>query len=253
MTGRTAITEADPGSRHREDPAGPLVPLTRHVLDRGPRPAMRGWSHLVAACLSLISGSVLSTYAWMTLPRAQALGVMVYAVSTFVLFAVSALYHRGPWRSTRAVRWWRRADHATIAVFIAATYTPLCLIILGPATAAGILTVAWTGALLSVGLKLVWITHPRWLSVVVYLVLGWLVVPLIPQLWAIAGPGVMWLLLAGGVIYSCGALIYGFRWPGRHARIFGYHEYFHAAVIIAAIFHLAAVWIVVAQGQGVSA
>lgn len=253
MAERTFDTEADPGGGPGEGSEEPLVQLTRHVLDRGPRPAMRGWTHLVAACVSVISGSVLSTYAWMTLPRAQALGVMAYTVGAFVLFAVSALYHRGPWGSMRTVRWWRRADHATIAVFIAATYTPLCLIVLEPVTATGILTAAWAGALLSVGLNLVWVTHPRWLAVVVYLVLGWLIVPLIPQLWATAGPGVMWLLLAGGIIYSFGALIYGFRWPGRHARIFGYHEYFHAATIIAATFHLAAVWIVVVQNQSVHA
>lgn len=119
-----------------------------------------------------------------------------------------------------------------------------------PATATKVLTVAWTGALLSVLLNLVWLTHPRWLTVVVYLVLGWLIIPLLPQLWADAGSVVMSLLLAGGVVYSCGALIYGFRWPGRSARIFGYHEYFHAATIVAAGFHLAAVWIVVVQGTG---
>ena len=247
MAQKAFDTEADPGGRPREHSGEPLVPLTRHVLDRGPRSALRGWSHVSAAFLAAISGSVLSTYAWMTLPRAQALGVMIYAVGAFVLFAVSALYHRGPWRSMRTVRWWRRADHATIAVFIAGTYTPLCLIILEPVTAAWILTSAWTGALLSVVLNIVWITHPRWLAVLVYLVLGWLVVPLIPQLWAGAGPGVMWLLLIGGVIYSLGALIYGFRWPGREARIFGYHEHFHAAVIIAATCHLVAVWIVVVK------
>lgn len=247
MTQRTTGAEPEPGAGHGENDAVPFVQLTRQALDRGPRPRLRGWAHLIAAFVSIISGSVLSTYAWMTLPFGQALGVTVYAIATFVLFAVSGLYHRVPWRSMRTVRWWRRADHATIAVFIAATYTPLCLIILVPATAAGILAAAWAGALLSVVLNLFWISHPRWLAVVVYLVLGWLVVPLIPQLWTDSGPGVMGLLLAGGVLYSVGALMYGFRWPGRDARFFGYHEYFHAAVVIAALCHLVAVWIVVVQ------
>lgn len=253
MKENASLTDVDHGGGPGDHTHTRLIPLTRHVLDRGPRPRMRGWSHLIAAFLAVISGSVLSTYAWMTLPWAPALGVAVYAVGAFVLFAVSALYHLGPWRSLHTVRWWRRADHATIAVFIAATYTPLCLLIFEPATAAGILIAAWVGALLSVVLNLVWISHPRWLAVLVYLVLGWLVVPLIPQLWESSGPGVMWLLLVGGVLYSLGALIYGFRWPGRHARIFGYHEYFHAAVVIAAVCHLVAVWIVVVQASGASA
>ncbi len=245
------------GARHGEDgdndvtdrkPDEPLIQLTRYVIDRGQRPATRGWFHLIAAFLSVISGSVLSTYAWMTLPWGQALGVTIYAVGVFVLFGVSAMYHRGPWRSMRTVQWWRRADHATIAVFIAATYTPLCLIALEPTTATWMLTAAWVGAFAGVVLNLVWITHPRWLAVAVYLVLGWLIVPLIPQLWSNAGPAVVWLLLAGGIVYSLGALIYGFRWPGRNARMFGYHEYFHATTIVAAVIHLVAVWLVVVQG-----
>ncbi|RNE49837.1 PAQR family membrane homeostasis protein TrhA [Corynebacterium alimapuense] len=226
----------------------PLRELTRWVLDRGQRPATRGWFHLFAALLSVVTGSVLSTVAWMSLPWWQALGVTVYAVGVVLLFGVSAAYHLGPWRSFRTVQWWRRADHATIALFIAATYTPLCLIILEPTQAAWMLSIAWGGALLGVVLNLVWIGHPRWLAVLVYLVLGWLIVPLIPQLWSGAGPAVVWLLLAGGVIYSLGALVYGFRWPGRQARLLGYHEHFHAATIVAATIHQVAVWMVVVQG-----
>ncbi|MHA2789786.1 PAQR family membrane homeostasis protein TrhA [Corynebacterium sp. S7] len=222
-----------------------LIERTVVYVDRGQRPITRGWFHLVTALLSTISGSVLSTYAWMTLPWWQALGVTIYAVAFFLLFAVSGLYHRGPWRDQPTVQWWRRADHSTIAVFIAATYTPMTLIVLEPRQATWLLAIAWTGAIGSVIMNLVWINHPRWLSVTVYLVLGWLVVPLIPQLWSQAGPTVVWLLLAGGIVYTFGALMYGFRWPGRNARIYGYHEHFHTAVIIAAIIHLVAVWMVV--------
>ncbi|SMG37481.1 hemolysin III [Corynebacterium pollutisoli] len=221
------------------------ITLTREVFNRGPRPVTRGWFHFFAALASVIGGSVLSTYAWMTLAWGNALGVTVYAVGVVILFGVSAAYHLGHWRSARTVAWWRRADHATIAFFIAATYTPLCLLTLPAAQALTMLAVAWAGAALGIALNLVWITHPRWLDVVVYLVLGWLIVPLIPSLWATAGPAVVWLLFAGGVIYSLGALVYGFRWPGRRARIYGYHEHFHTATIIAAAVHQVAVWMVV--------
>ena len=107
------------------------------------------------------------------------------------------------------------------------------------------LGIAWVGAIASVIMNMVWINHPRWLSVLVYLALGWLIVPLVPQLWSGAGPTVVWLLLAGGIVYSVGALVYGFKWPGRNARVIGYHEHFHIATIVAAIVHLVAVWMVV--------
>ena len=234
---------------HADSAPGPgLVQRTYWMADRGPRPASRGWGHAIAALLSVIASTVLITYAWMTLQWWQGLGVTVYGVGLVGLFGVSALYHRYPWASARAVQWWRRADHATISVFIAATYTPLCLIVLSPVQAAWMLAVAWGGAILGVVLNLVWINHPRWLDVVVYLALGWLVLPLLPTLWTQAGAAVVWLLIAGGVVYSLGALVYGFKWPGRNARYYGYHEHFHTATIAAAVVHLVAVWMVVVQG-----
>lgn len=243
--------DADPSiegirQSHEQDVSDePILELTRYVLDRGPRPRTRGLFHQIAAFLSVVSGSVLSTYAWMTLAWWNALGVTVYALCMFGLFAVSAAYHRGQWRRMHTVAWWRRADHSTIAVFIAATYTPLCMLVLSAELATWMLVAAWVGAVLSVILNMVWIDHPRWLAVVVYLVLGWLIVPLVPELWDGAGHTVVWLLLIGGIIYSLGALIYGFKWPGRNARWVGYHEHFHVATIIAATVHLVAVWMVV--------
>ncbi|MEZ2122953.1 MULTISPECIES: hemolysin III family protein [unclassified Corynebacterium] len=224
-----------------------MVSRTIWRTDRGPRPGSRGWIHFFAAILAVFAGSVLATYSWLQLPWWQAGGVMVYAVGVVILFGVSAAYHLGPWKKASTVVWWRRADHSTIAVFIAATYTPFCLISLRPSTATWVLAVAWGGALISVLMNLLWINHPRWLGVLVYLALGWLIVPVIPQLWADAGSAVLWLLFAGGIVYTVGALIYAFKWPGRDARWMGYHEWFHLATVIAAVAHFVAVWIVVAQ------
>lgn len=221
------------------------IQRTYVIADRGDRPAARGWFHLVAAALSAISSAVLITFGWMTLPWPQALGVTIYGAGVVLLFAVSAMYHRWPWRSPAAVQRWRRADHATISVFIAATYTPLCLIVFEPRTAAITLAVAWAGGISGAVLNLVWINHPRWLDVAVYVGLGWIIVPLLPTLWISAGPAVVWLLFAGGVVYTLGALVYGFKWPGRSARYYGYHEHFHTATVVAAVCHLVAIWMVV--------
>ncbi|MDO5032443.1 hemolysin III family protein [Corynebacterium sp.] len=222
-----------------------LIQRTYWMADRGQRPLTRGWGHLFAALLSLIASTVLITYSWMTLTWKQGLAVTVYGVGVVGLFSISALYHRWPWPTARAVQWWRRADHATIAVFIAATYTPLCALTLPGAQAAWMLGIAWLGAVLGALLNLVWINHPRWLDVVVYLALGWLILPLIPSVWANAGAAVVWLLVAGGIIYSLGALVYGFKWPGRNARWYGYHEHFHTATIAAVVVHMVAVWMAV--------
>src|SRR5699024_8227547 len=143
------------------DTVADTITLTREMVNRGPRPVTRGWFHFFAAVASGVGGSVLSTFAWMTVPWWQALGVTLYAVGVVVLFGVSAAYHLGHWRSAHTVQWWRRADHATIAFFIAATYTPLCLIVLPPGQAAWMLGVAWAGALAGIALHLLWITHPR--------------------------------------------------------------------------------------------
>ncbi|MBC3186943.1 hemolysin III family protein [Corynebacterium sp. zg-331] len=233
---------------HTPMPSPPgRVARTRYVWDRGPRPTGRGIGHLLGAIISLVAGTVLATYAWMTLPWWQALGVTVYVLGLCGLFGVSAAYHLGPWRSGRTVEWWRRADHSTIAVFIAATYTPLSLIVLSSSQAAWLLMAVWSGAALGVVLNLAWIRHPRWVDVLIYLPLGWLIVPLIPQVWSVAGPAVVWLLFAGGVVYSLGAVVYGLQWPGRRARRYGFHEHFHTATLVAALLHFVAMWLVVAS------
>lgn len=222
------------------------VSVTYWVADRGRRPTLRGMIHVVAAIMALVAGAVLTTFGWMTLGWLEALGVTTYAVGLLALFLVSALYHRGPWRHMRTVNWWRRADHATIAVFIASTYTPLCLIVLSPTAASWLLGTVWAGAVAAVVLNMVWINHPRWLAVLVYLVLGWAVVPALPAFFH-QSVAVVVLLAVGGVVYSLGAIGYALRWPGREARYFGYHEFFHAATVVAAVVHHVAIWMVVVQ------
>ncbi|QGU01314.1 hemeolysin-III related [Corynebacterium kalinowskii] len=225
---------------------------TEHVvkvtyrLNRGSRPILRGWLHFVSAIIAVLAGTILSTVAWMTLTWQQAVAVTIYVLGIVTLFGVSASYHLGPWRSATTVQWWRRADHATIAVFIAATYTPLCAILFDAKTATTMLLIAWSGAIAGVILNLVWINHPRWLDVVVYLLIGWLIVPLVPQVWRAGGSTVVWLLFAGGIVYTLGAIVYGFKWPGRSAKIMGFHEHFHTATVIAAALHFIAVCLVVA-------
>nr|WP_048743462.1 hemolysin III family protein [Corynebacterium hansenii] len=169
----------------------------------------------------------------------------LYVVCLIGSMAVSALYHLGPWRSESAVLMWRRADHAMIAVFIAGTYGPVSVMALPPERAALLLGLCWAGTLFAVLLNVVWVNHPRWMGVGVYLLLGWLVIWEIPDLWNGLGPAVTILLGVGGFIYTLGALVYALKWPNPSRRFFGFHEVFHAATIVAATLHHIAIWLAV--------
>lgn len=215
-------------------------------VDRGERPLLRGTLHARAAWVFAGSGTSLTVVSAVR----HGVGAATWLTALYVLclvgaMAVSSLYHRGRWRSMAAVRAWRRADHAMIALFIAGTYGPVSVVALGSRDAALILALCWGGALLAVAMNMFWINHPRWLAVAVYLFLGWLVIWKAPELWAGAGAGVTILLAVGGVIYSLGAVVYGLKWPNPSARWFGFHEVFHAATIVAAIVHHVAIWMAV--------
>jgi hemolysin III len=172
--------------------------------------------------------------------------VAVYAISLVALFALSAVYHRVNWRSLVARDWMRRLDHSMIFVLIAATYTPVAVVALRGPAGLTILIAAWAGALSGVVLKLVWITAPRWLVVAAYVALGWIAVVAIPQLVAAIGAVGLALLALGGLLYTAGAVVYGLMRPDPAPAVFGYHEVFHAMVIVAALLQYAVIafWVV---------
>jgi hemolysin III len=211
------------------------------------KPLLRGVSHEVAA------GVALAGWAWLTVlaqsPRAQ-VAANVYGSSLVALFLVSALYHRRTW-SPRTRSWMRRLDHAAIFVLIAGTYTPLCLL-LAPPLGRSLLTVAWVGALLGVGLSIFWIQAPKPLVALAAVVLGWVIVPTIPSVYAAVGGLGLSFIGVGGLAYTLGAVAYATRRPDPWPRTFGYHEVFHALVVLAAALHFAMVAGVVRALPGAS-
>jgi hemolysin III len=211
---------------------------------RRPKPLLRGVSHEVAA-VAAVAG-------WVALvlvapgPRAR-VAALVYGACLVALFAASALYHRPNW-SPRPYQWMRRIDHSAIFLLIAGTYTPICLL-LGDGRARLTLALVWAAAALGIALALAWPAAPKVLRTVVYVALGWVAVPLVPALWAALGPRGVLLLAAGGALYTVGAVIYATRHPDPFPRVFGYHEVFHALVVVAAALHFAvAVGVVRALG-----
>jgi hemolysin III len=137
----------------------------------------------------------------------------------------------------------KRLDHSMIFLFIAGTYTPFSLLAMPRDTGLVVLAVVWGGALAGVALKLVWPHAPRWLGTPIYIALGWVAVFVLPDLLTHAGLTALVLLLAGGLLYTVGAIFYATKWPNPWPGHFGHHEFFHAATILAAICHYVAIWL----------
>ncbi|WP_439663251.1 PAQR family membrane homeostasis protein TrhA [Lentzea sp. HUAS TT2] len=209
----------------------------------GLRPRLRGWLHLWSFIASVATGATLIALAASTVSARAALATSVYGLTVLGLFGVSALYHRVTWKSERVRTWMKRLDHSMIFVFIAGTYTPFALLAMDPGTGSTVLLVVWIGALLGVTLKLAWPHAPRWLGVPIYIALGWVAVFVLPELLHHAGVAALVLLLVGGALYTVGAVFYATRWPNPWPQVFGYHEFFHAATVVAAICHYIAIWL----------
>jgi hemolysin III len=205
---------------------------------------MRGWLHFWSFVVSVVSGAVLVAVAAALVGAGAALATAVYSVTILGLFGVSALYHRYTWRTPRTRAIMKRLDHSMIFLFIAGTYTPVAALALDPATARWVLTVVWGGALAGVVLKTAWPHAPSWLAVPIYMALGWVAVFVFPELLQNGGVAAFALLLAGGALYTAGAVFYATKWPNPWPRTFGYHEFFHAATVLAALCHLVAIWLV---------
>jgi hemolysin III len=206
---------------------------------------MRGLLHLYAAPVSVLVGLLVLALAEGARARA---GVVVWSMTMTALFTVSAVYHRGRWRP--AVKaWLQRVDHSMIFLFIAGSYTPLCLLALQGTTSVVVLAVTWGGALLGLATRLLWHAAPRWLFVPMYLALGWVSVTVLPDLGRTAPPAANWLLFAGGALYTAGAVVFATRRPDPVPRVFGYHEVFHALTLAAASCHAVAITLVVLQAR----
>jgi hemolysin III len=201
------------------------------------KPLLRGLLHQLAAACALGAGGVLVSVA--PTPRAAAAAAL-YSASLVLLFAVSATYHRVQW-STRARAWMRRADHASIFVLIAGTYTPIALFGLPGPSGEQLLWAIWGGALLGVLQSLFWVSAPKPLTAALAVAVGWTLVPFWGEARAVLGGGQLGLVVGGGVAYTLGALAYASKRPNPRPGVFGYHEVFHALTIVGAGLHFAAV------------
>ena len=209
-------------------------------------PRLRGLLHAHAAWVAGAASILLVMLAPNAAARAAA---VIYGAGLIALFSASAIYHR--WRGDpRWKPWLRRLDHSTIFVFIAASYTPVGLLVLDGTIQAVVLASVWSGAVVGVVMSLAWITAPRWLQAACYLAVGWVAVIAVPQLADRTGIAPLVLLAAGGAFYTLGAIVYAIRRPNLWPRTYGFHEVFHTLVIAAALVHYIAMagWVVPSAG-----
>ncbi|GHJ57531.1 DNA-binding protein [Nocardioides sp. OK12] len=205
------------------------------------KPKLRGWLHLATAPLTLAAGIVLVALSPDSTTR---IGSAVFTGSALLLFTVSAIYHTGTW-SPRTWAFLRRFDHSNIFVLIAGSYTPLALILLQGTERVVLLTTVWTCAVLGVLFRVFWTDAPRWLYTPIYIAMGWSALFFIPgfidgatsRLGTGMAIGVLVLIAVGGLLYTLGGAVYGFKFPNPSPRWFGFHEVFHTFTILAFITH----------------
>ncbi len=208
---------------------GPSAPVRLYDAQRGlyyAKPRLRGWLHLVWFEASLVLGTLLLARAH---GGSRIVASAIYAASVSALFGVSALYHRGNWSSAWSRRL-QRLDHAMIFFLIAGTATPAFLLAVPGPFGLICLVALWALTLTAAGIHLAWMQAPERVVGATFLGLGWVAAIALPFIWLHAGVAAGILMLAGGVLYTAGAIAYHRRRPDPYPAVFGYHEVFHAFV-----------------------
>lgn len=204
------------------------------------KPRLRGWLHACTVPLTLAAGIVLIALS----PTADSrLGSAVFVLSALLTFGVSSVYHRGTW-SPRVWSLLRSFDHANIFILIAGSYTPFAILFLEGGAQATLLLVVWISALAGVIFRIFWTDAPRWLYTPMYIGLGWAAVFFIPQFVdgasnfsAGIAVAALTLVAAGGILYTLGGVVYGFKRPNPWPTTFGFHEIFHSFTVLAFACH----------------
>jgi len=210
-----------------------------------PTPRLRGRIHQVAFFVSIPAGVALIGLAGDARER---LAATIFSLSLSGVFAASAAYHVGAWSRTAYLRM-RRLDHSMIFVLIAGSYTPFCLLVLKGGWSTAILSVAWGGAAFGVTVKVLGLDGRRWVSGVLYITLGWVMVVALPSLVRDVGPVTIALIVGGGLLYTAGAVVLMRHRPDPIPGTYGYHEVWHTMGVAASACHYAAIALVILAGR----
>lgn len=195
-------------------------------------------SHLSGAVVSLLGCSLL--LAWGGGSPAKIIALVIYGISLVALFSASGVYHAVT-ASPGVLKTLRKVDHSAIFLLIAGTYTPFCILVFTGFWSWGLLAVIWSLALAGIVMKVFIIHISRWLTVGIYIVMGWLCVIAVPKFIPLFAPTTVAWLLAGGILYTVGAVIYATKKGNFFPGVFGFHEVWHLFVLLGAAAHFVSV------------
>ena len=230
-----------------DQPAAQEAELAPASVPRGAvKPLLRGVSHQIFFFVALVATALLVRGCT---TREGALASAVFGASLVLLLGTSAMYHRVDWAPVARARM-RRMDHAAIFMLIGGGYTPLFALVEGPGGGHGALVAIWVGAAVGVIKSLAWPKAPKWLTALVCVVNGWMVIGQVLGRTPVVGSTCIGLLTAAGVTYTVGAVVYALKRPNPWPRVFGYHEIFHLLVVVASGFLFTHVALVVRAVAG---
>lgn len=197
------------------------------------KPLLRGHFHqamffiMMGACVPLI---------FRCQNTSEIIPIIIYSVCALTMFGVSTLYHRKTWNPGQRLLW-KKLDHAGIFLMIAGTFTPIAMLGLDAPSDCKLLITIWIVAFIGILQSIFFVNLPKFVNSIIYLTAGYLILPYFSELRLSIGERNIWLIVAGGIIYSLGAISYGLKRPTLNPQVFGYHEVFHILVNCGAILH----------------
>ncbi|MCM1175010.1 MAG: hemolysin III family protein [Blautia sp.] len=204
-------------------------------------------THFIGMMLAVFASTPLLIKAAVSDGFTAFFAMAVFMISMIALYGASTLYHSVTVKD-RILQIFRKIDHMMIFVLIAGSYTPVCLVVLGGKPGYTLLAIVWAIAAVGMLIKALWITCPKWFSSILYIAMGWVCLGVFGQLWNTLPHSAFLWLLAGGIVYTAGGIIYALKLPlfnSRH-RYFGSHEIFHLFVMGGSICHFIFMYLYVA-------
>lgn len=209
------------------------------------REPINGLTHLAGAIFSFAGLLALVIKASLTDGSALAItSVVIFGISLILLYTASATYHLVISKES-VIALLRRIDHSMIFVLIAGSYTPFCLISLNGAAGWTLFGIISFAALCGILFKMIWFKSPRWLSTSIYIIMGWMVIFVVSPLSAVLSPGGIFWLVAGGIMYTIGGIIYALKPKFLSSKHLGFHEIFHIFIMLGSFSHFLSVYLYV--------
>ncbi|CAM4037369.1 PAQR family membrane homeostasis protein TrhA [Mesobacillus thioparans] len=206
------------------------------------REPINGLTHLAGALLSFAGLLALVIKASITNGSPLAItSVTIFGLSMILLYTASATYHMVISRDS-IIAFLRKIDHSMIFVLIAGTYAPFCLISLNGAAGWTLFGIISLAAVCGILFKMIWFRSPRWLSTSIYIIMGWMVIFVVSPLSSILNPGGIFWLVAGGILYTIGGVIYALKPDFLRSKHLGFHEIFHIFIMLGSLAHFFSVY-----------